>query len=409
MWIEYLRIALGVLRAHKFRSLLTVASITIGAFSIVLMTSLADSGLSTLAAGIEEIGGARLISVWRKPPEAMEARQLSYNRGLTRQDPAALAGLPHVEAKTTFSSLRGQGLLADNNKRARGDVVAVDAAFLGFFHYTVAQGRALDDEDIAQHARVCVIGDTLADKLWGKGELVVGRSVTVKGMHCRVVGRLTKLDRWGVGFGWEWDEVLALPHEALLDHDFAGVDASRQLFLRTDSPARNDIVKRIMNATLMERHKGIDDFNIFDFEKRLKGFTQIFLIMKIIVGMLASVALLVGGVGIMNIMLVSVSERVREIGVRKALGASPNDIGRQFLVEAVLLSGAGGLIGVLCGIGGALLGSRVIQHFKPRWVSQVSEPAVIMALLTAMIIGVAFGYFPARRAGRLDAVTAIRS
>jgi putative ABC transport system permease protein len=136
---------------------------------------------------------------------------------------------------------------------------------------------------------------------------------------------------------------------------------------------------------------------------------QLMLIMKSIVAFLAGIALLVGGVGIMNIMLVSVSERVSEIGIRKALGASPADIGRQFLLEAVLLSLSGGLVGITLGVGGTIAGSALIRHFKPHWVTAISQPAVIGAFVVTLLIGVGFGYFPARRAGRLDPVLAIRA
>ena len=170
-----------------------------------------------------------------------------------------------------------------------------------------------------------------------------------------------------------------------------------------------DIVKRIVNAVLLERHHGLDDFRLFDFETRLKGFFQVFLIMKIIVGLLAGISLVVGGVGIMNIMLVSVSERVREIGIRKALGATPADIGRQFLVEATLLSGVGGAVGVGMGILGALAGGAIIAHFKPTWLTLISQPAVVVALSSSALIGLGFGYWPARTASRLDPVVAIRS
>jgi putative ABC transport system permease protein len=409
MWIEYLRIALSMLRGHIFRSLLTISSILIGAFSIVLMTSLAESGLSTLASSFEELGGARLISLWRKSPEAMESKQSSYQRGITRLDVPVLRGIPHVVSVTSLVSLRNRPLITDTGKRRNGDLVAGDAAFLSFFRYRISEGRALDSEDLAQHSRVCVIGDVLADKLWGRGEKVVGRSVMVSGMYCRIVGRLAKLDRWGVGFGWEWDEVLVMPMDTLSDHEATVVDTGRRLFLLTEGPQHNEIVKRIVNAVLLERHHGVDDFAIFDFEKRLAGFYRVFLIMKVIVGLLAGISLLVGGVGIMNIMLVSVSERVREIGIRKALGASPSDISRQFIVEAMLLSGLGGGLGVAMGIGGTLLGGTIIQHFKPRWQIVVSEPAVLLALGSAVLVGVLFGYMPAKRASRLDPVTAIRA
>jgi putative ABC transport system permease protein len=409
MWLEYVRIAASVLRTHKFRSFLTVTSITIGAFSIVLMTSLADSGLKTLFVGIEELGGSRLLSVWRKQPEAMEARQLSYTRGLTRQDTEALRGIPHLRDVTQVVVLRNRVLQTDSGLQLGGDVVAADARFFPFFRYVAAQGRVFDEHDLATHARVCVISDGLADKLFGKGERVLGRSILHLGSRCKVIGRLAKVDRWGIRFGWPWDEVLAIPLETVRDYSAKNVDSARQLFMQTTATHHNDVVKRIMNARLMERHHGVDDFAIFDLEKRLQGFFKLFLIMKIIVGLISAITMIVGGVGIMNIMLVSVAERVREIGIRKALGASPQDISRQFLVESVLLSCAGGLLGIATGLAGAVGGSRLIAHFKPSWVMSISEPAMVASAIVALVIGAVFGYFPARRASRLDPVQAIRT
>ena len=408
MWLEYLGIAAAVLRAHKVRSLLTVLSITIGAFSIVLMTSLADSGLKTLLVGVEELGGSQLLSVWRKPPDAKEARQLSYTRGLTRADAAAVEDIPHLRSVTQLAVLGGKSAQTDAGRQRPVDLVASDPRFFSFFRYRAAQGRLFDARDAALHARVCVIGDTLADKLFDRGTDVVGRSLQVAKLRCRIVGRLEKVDRWGIRFGWDWDNVLVLPLEALSDVSLGELDAARQLFLQTEGPAYNDVVKRVMNARLLVRHHDVDDFAIFDLEKRLAGFVKVFLIMKVIVGLLAAITLLVGGVGIMNIMLVSVAERVREIGIRKALGATPTDIGRQFLVEAALLSGAGGLLGAACGVASALGASALIRHFKPSWVTSVSQPAVLASLLVATVIGLLFGYFPARRAGRLDPVQAMR-
>ena len=409
MWIEYLRIAWSVLRGNLFRSALTVASIVIGAFSIVLMTSLAESGLSTLSRSFEELGGSRLISVWRKSPEAMENKQASYSRGLTRLDPPAIQNIPHLVTTISFVSLRHKPLQADNGKRVPGDVVASDAEFLGFFKYKLAEGRGLDEHDLREHARVCVIGSELADSIWGAGENVLGRIVTFSGLHCRIVGRLQKLDRWGIGFGWEWNQVLVAPIDTVADHESVVIETGRRLFMLTDGPQNNEIVKRILNAVLLERHHGVDDFSIFDFAKRLSGFYQVFLIMKVIVGLLAGISLLVGGVGIMNIMLVSVSERVREIGIRKALGATPADIGRQFVVEAMLLSGFGGGLGAALGMGGTLLGGIVIHHFKPSWQTHISEPAVTVAVVSAVLIGLVFGYWPAKNASELDPVIAIRT
>jgi putative ABC transport system permease protein len=300
-------------------------------------------------------------------------------------------------------------VISDSGRRLNCDLVGADAAFLSFFRYHVSEGRPLDEQDVREHAHSCVIGADLSDKLFGKGETAVGRIVTVADTRCRIIGRLARLDRWGVGFGWRWDETLVMPVETLADRKPELTKAGRRLFLLTDDPRHNEIVKRIVNAVLLERHHNVDDFAMFDFEKRLAGFYRVFLIMKLIVGLLAGISLIVGGVGIMNIMIVSVSERVREIGIRKALGASPADIGRQFLVEAMLLSGIGGAVGAGLGILGALGGGAIIHMLKPSWKTLISEPAVVVALVSAVLIGLLFGYVPAKSAGKLDPVTAIRT
>ena len=181
-----------------------------------------------------------------------------------------------------------------------------------------------------------------------------------------------------------------------------------EFLIKTDSVASNDIVKRIINSILVERHNGVDDFELFDFASFMEKFHQTVGIMEAIVGFIAGIALLVGGVGVMNMMLVSVSERVREIGVRKALGASPGAIRAQFLWEAMLLSGLGGALGVGGGIVAALGMGPLLRHFTPTWVNVVATGAATTAMIVSVSIGLLFGFFPAARAARLDAITAMR-
>ena len=178
--------------------------------------------------------------------------------------------------------------------------------------------------------------------------------------------------------------------------------------VKTDDPSHNEIVKRIMNSILSSRHHGVDDFEMFDFSRIMDKWDSLFFVMRIIVGFNAGIALLVGGVGVMNMMLVSVSERVREIGIRKALGAAPRDILWQFLFESIVLSGSGGLVGVVAGVFSAAGASALIRHFKPMWLSVVSPGAVIAATTVSLGIGVLFGFVPALRAARLSAIEAIR-
>jgi putative ABC transport system permease protein len=381
-------------------------SITIGAFSIVVMSSLAESGLTTLAKGIEDLGGARLIDVQVKPPERAENKQANYSRGMTMADRDIIfASLPHVVERSMYTPLWRKDVVGDSGVVGRTDVVAGDGGMLALFKMRLARGRGFTEEENRQHAKVCVIGDKLAKKLWdGDG---LGRWMTTDGVRCRVIGQLEDQDRWGINMGFDWLDVAIVPLYTLADVD-PQVMKSADIVMKTDTQLSNEVVKRIVNALLVERHHGVDDFEIFDFSKFMDKFNSFFDIMKAIVGFIAGIALLVGGVGVMNMMLVSVSERVREIGIRKALGATPRDIGAQFLWEAIVLAGSGGIIGVAGGIGGAILSGIVIGHFNKTWVSVVAHNAVVTALLTSVGIGLIFGFFPARRAGKLDAIMAMR-
>jgi putative ABC transport system permease protein len=407
MWLEYLRIARTVLWAHRFRSTLTVLSVMFGAFSIVLMSSLAESGLSTLARGIEDLGGARLLDIAVKVPERAENKTASYSGGMTVADRDVLfSALPHVADHSMFATLWRKDVSSDAGVLSRSDTVGADAGFLDLFHMRMGEGRPFSEEENRKHAKVCVIGFKTAEKMWG-GDKVLGKWMTVDGVRCQVVGVLANQDRWGINFGFDWLDVVVVPLETLADVEPAAKKEA-ELLIKTDAPGSNEVVKRIANALLSARHHGVDDFQIFDFSSFMEKFHSIFAIMKVIVGFIAGIALLVGGIGVMNMMLVSVSERVREIGIRKALGASPKDIGRQFLCEAVLLSGTGGAIGVAGGVLGALLVTAVISHYKPMWVGVLSNSAVVTALCVSVGVGLVFGYFPARRAGKLDAILAIR-
>ncbi|WP_437681751.1 ABC transporter permease [Sorangium sp. So ce131] len=406
MWTGYLVIAAKALSAHRLRSMLTVLSITIGAFAIVLMSSLAESGITTLSRGIEETGGARLILLAPKVPERAEGKQGMYPPGFERRDKERLfAGVPHVTEVVMFASLGMQDILSEQGKQARTDLVAADSGFFDTFRMRVGRGRAFSEEEDQGRARVCVVGHQLAEKLWRGDPL--GRSVTIGALRCRVVGVLADNDRFGVDFGFDWVDVLIAPLETVIDVEGRGrVEAT--IVAKTADVSANDPVKRILNARLLERHRGVDDFTIYDFSAVMAQLKKMFAIAEVIVALIAGVALLIGGFGVMNMMLVSISERVREIGIRKALGAAPGDISAQFLCEAVLLSGSGGLFGALGGALAAALVAPLLRGFLPAWVGSISTAAVAAAMAVSLGVGVGFGWLPARRAGRLDPVVAMR-
>jgi putative ABC transport system permease protein len=403
----YLRIAARALRGHLFRSFLTTLSIMIGAFSIVLMSSLAASGLATLSRGIEDLGGARLIMIGGKTPDRAQRKTASYQRGLTIQDRDVLfSAMPHAIGHSMYTTMGRINASADGGHFSRMDYVAVDGNFLDVFHLKVHKGRGLTDEDSREQARVCVIGYKTEARLFD-GDALGKWLVRDRNIRCRVVGVLANEDRFGIRFGFDWLDVVLWPIGTIGGYT-PEVLKGAEFLIRTDNVSANDLVMRVVNAILVERHHGVDDFELFNFNTFMDKFHQMVAIMEGIVGFIAGIALLVGGVGVMNMMLVSVSERVREIGVRKALGASPGAIRAQFLWEAMLLSGTGGGLGVAGGIGAALALGPLLRHFTPQWVNVIASGAATTALLVSLSIGLLFGFFPAARAAKLDAIAAMR-
>jgi putative ABC transport system permease protein len=405
LW-AYLKIAARVLRANKLRSLLTVVSITIGAFSIVLMTSLADGGLQTIAKDIEDLGGARLLLVTPDEPVRMKDKASIAPGYLTTDDQQALLrSLPYLAEKTFYAGLDEREVINDAGKSAMIDVIAADTGFLPAFRMVIDEGRAFTDDEDHSRASVCVVGPAVAAELF-EGD-AVGKRISVMGTRCLIVGQTAKLSRMGMNFGFSWERFVVMPLQTLRDVDRASAWQTI-LVAKSDAVEHNDIIKRVANAVMSHRHHDVDDFEVWDFSAVMKQFETVFLILKLIVGFVASISLLVGGVGVMNMMFVSVSERTREIGIRKAIGASPRAIEAQFLFEAMFLSSIGGVLGVSLGMAGVVGANVFIHSVQDAWVGTISFPAVIISLLVSLGVGVGFGFVPARRAAALDAVVAMR-
>jgi putative ABC transport system permease protein len=406
MLLDALGLAARGLHAHRFRALLTLLSVSIGAFAIVLMSSLAQSGFETIKHGIEEVGGATMILIVPKTPERAEARARAYRLGLTEADrDRVLEGVPHLSEYTLYGSFGSRDVTGDSGALTSADLLAGDQRFADAMRLRIGSGRGFEPAEHREHARVCVVSQVIADELWHGA--APGRQLTIGGVRCRVTGVFAPNQRFGFSIGFEWDRLVLIPAETGGDY-FSDMPQQSLLLLKTDAVSSNDVVKRIVNARLADRHHGVDDFSFIDFAGLLRKFYAAFLIMEVIAGCLAGVALLIGGVGIMNMMLVSVNERVREIGIQKAIGARPAQLRAQFLSEAVLLSLVGGLGGVLAGVGLSQLASTLIVRVVSTWVGLVSWNAVLAALLSAAGTGVVFGWLPARRAAQLSPVEAMR-
>lgn len=405
---ELLRMAGSALAANRGRSLLTVLSITIGAFAIVVMSSLAESGLRTLVKGIEDLGGARIILAWNKKPERGQNKAYAYAKGFRAVDrERILTGLPHVEHSTLYFDMERMQIVTDHGLKSRSSVAAGDGDFFKAFAMPLGKGRFFTDEENRDHASVCVIGKKLAEKIFPAPHEPLGSVLAVgPTLRCRIVGVLAAIERPRM-FDFDWQDLVVVPSETMTDADPATPEAGC-LFVKTDAASSNDIVKRLINARLEKRHPGLDDFTILDFAGAMKQFQLTFQIIELIVAVLAGIALFVGGVGVMNMMLVAVSERVREIGLRKALGASPRAIGLQFLIESAMLSVFGGVVGVVLGLAVATGASKLIVRQFATWQESIAVWSVTGALVVTFGIGIAFGWLPAKRAASLDPVEAMR-
>lgn len=405
MLAEYLRLAFRTLGAYRLRSFLTVLSITIGVGAIILLTSLAQSGLATLARGIEEIGGTRFVMLWQDSARKAAQKQGDYTKGLTYADGLALKReIPFIEKLSAvvqhdnLVTARRPGM-----REKRTDLVGTDDQFLSSWALTLAKGRNLTRHDLATRARVCLVGDELAQKLF-PGEEAVGQELVLQGQRYAVVGRLAFAAKSGMSFGFSWNDLAVTP----LTVDRPTGQVSMLAMTRREDAKTDDLLDRA-NAVILHRHNQVDDFQFFDMGGALKGFYAVFYGMILIVGLISGMSLVIGGVGIMNIMLVAVAERKREIGLRKAMGAPKATIMSQFLVEATVLSLFGAMIGMVIGVTLSLASAHLIVLFNKSWVGIVSEPAVIVAVLASAAVGLFFGWYPARQAAELDPILCLRS
>jgi putative ABC transport system permease protein len=409
-FVDTLSIALGALAKNKMRAGLTVLGVVIGIAAVTTMVSIGQSA-GALVQGQFELLGTNTIIVMPGSRRQGGVRQ-SGAATLTAEDSRAIAEeCPTVLAATPLVGTSGQVIFRNTNWSPK-EVFGVGADYLTVRNWQLQRGGFFTPQEISSGAKVCVIGHTLVAKLFQTAD-PLDQIIRVKNIPFRVIG---VLDKKGANMvGEDQDDILLMPHTTVNRRlQRSSFDSVHAIMVSARSPQQMVAATRQIEQLLLERHR-IPPGQPADF--LVQNMTEIAAVLGIITGTMtlmlsaiAGISLLVGGVGIMNIMLVSVTERTREIGIRMALGARGRDILRQFLVESVVLSCVGGLIGVTLGIAFSVGATMAINSFSPGsdWPIVISLPAALIAMCFAAAVGIFFGYYPARRASRLDPIEALR-
>ena len=404
-----LRIAWRALNKNRMRAGLTVLGIVIGIAAVTTMVSLGQSA-SALVQGQFQALGTNMILVFPGERNREGLRQAIVT--LTARDSKAIeTDCPSVLAATPVIGAAGQVIYGSSNFSPR-EIMGVSEDYPIVRNWPVRNGEFFSERDISSSSKVCVIGYTIVAKLFQTVN-PIGETIRIKNIPFRVVGVLEKKGANMVG--QDQDNLVLLPYttvrKRLQGSDFDNVNAimvsARSMQVMSDAQSEIDQI-------LAERHKiqaGQPRDSIVQNTTEIANiFGAVTGTLTMMLASIAAISLLVGGVGIMNIMLVSVTERTREIGIRMAVGARSGDILQQFLVEAVLLSCVGGMIGFLLGVGASVGLVTLINSFTTgtKWTHQVSLMAGLVAFIFAAAVGVFFGYYPARRASRLDPIEALR-
>ncbi len=402
MLLSGLRVAGGAIARNKLRGFLTVFGILIGIAAVVTVTALA-SGASQRVGG--EIAGFAANALFINPqPVQSSGAKTTANGRLTEADARAIAqGATSVSAVSPW--LSGASQVVFGEKNVTTTVAGVSLPYFPIRKYKVNKGELWSESDELLKTKVCIIGTTVATNLFGQGD-PLGRTIRIGRAPFRIIGILES--RGTSTFGDDQDDRILMPIGSYRARIRPVKNGRVDLIMASASRAEStERAQAEVDAILRQRHyigAGEPDFVIntqAEFQKTQEGISNVLSILFLSV---AAVSLIVGGIGVMNIMLVSVAERTREIGVRMAIGAREGDILIQFLAEAIMLSALGGVLGLLCGIAlTAGLGNALGWPMRP------SGNAVMTAVLTSVLIGVFFGYIPARRAARLDPIAAMRA
>ena len=397
------RIAYKALMRNKMRAMLTMLGIVIGIASVITMVGVGESSQASINNQVSSMG-TNLIMVMRA---RMRERGVSTGRdnvqSLKVSDVELIANnAEHISAASPVFNASGQ--IINGNYNWSGSIMGGNTELMGIRKFELATGSNFTGEDIKKYAKVAVIGQTIVEELFDEGVDPIGRTIRVRNMPVKVVGTLKP--KGENQMGEDQDDVLLMPYTTVQKR-MLGIDYVHMIMASASSEDVADEAVEEIETLLRGAHKikdgGVDDFEVRTQAEMLEMMTSISGLMTTLLTAIAAISLIVGGIGIMNIMYVTVTERTKEIGLRMSIGAHNRSILMQFLCESVILSIIGGIIGILLGI----LISYMLSLVQG-WPFLVSSTAIILSFVVCAATGIFFGWYPAKKAASLDPINALR-
>lgn len=388
---------------NKFRAFLTMLGIIIGVASVIAMLAIGQGSKKSIQDQMSSMGSNLVFVMPGSQQRGGAMMGNSSSQALTLNDVVAIK--KQCQYITAVSpEVRTSGQAVFGNKNWPTSIYGSDVDYISIKKIEVKSGRMFSEKEVKSLAKVCLVGETVIENLFGKGADPIGQTIRYKNIPFKVIGVLS--EKGDNSFGQDQDDLLLAPYTTVQRRILA-IEHIQSIYTSAVSEEKTTEAIAELESVLRKNHKIInpddDDFRVMSQSELVKTFTSISDILTALLGAISGISLLVGGIGIMNIMYVSVTERTREIGLRMSIGGKGKDILMQFLIESIMLSVLGGVIGILFGyLAASVVGSLM------SWPVVITTNSVVLAFAVCSIIGIFFGWYPARKASNLNPIDALR-